>query len=157
MERSGRSKLVTGLVLLGVGAALLVWALSGKNSSSTESNIKSKDIASVKGADSSTSASSDQSVSNTNQTTAATIVFTNDGFSPQELEVKVGATVAVKNESSQNVQFSSDDHPTHRLNQGMNLRVLAPGESGMFIADKIGSWGFHDHINDSFTGTLIVK
>lgn len=86
----------------------------------------------------------------------ATIVFTNDGFTPNTLSVKKGTVVTVKNESSKRVQFSSDDHPTHRLNTEMNLKTLSAGESATFTADTVGTHGFHDHIDDSKTGTLIV-
>lgn len=86
----------------------------------------------------------------------AVIMFTENGFSPEELEVSEGTRVTVRNESTQRVQFSSDDHPTHRLNIGMNLRTLSPGESDSFIAEPVGTHGFHDHIDDSFIGTLIV-
>lgn len=88
--------------------------------------------------------------------TATVITFTNDGFSPATLTVKKGTVVTVKNDSSTQVQFSSDDHPTHTINQGMNLRVLAAGESATFTADEVGTFGYHDHIDASKTGTLTV-
>lgn len=84
------------------------------------------------------------------------ISFTAGGFTPNTLSVKKGAVVSVVNNSSTNMQFSSDEHPTHRDNEGMNLQILAPGESSMFKAERVGTWGFHDHIDDSKTGTLTV-
>ena len=36
------------------------------------------------------------------------------------------------------------------------MSVLAPGESGTFTAETVGTHGFHDHIDDSKTGTLVV-
>lgn len=89
-------------------------------------------------------------------TAMATIVFTNEGFTPNNLTVKKGTVITVKNESSKSVQFSSDDHPTHRLNTEMNLKTLAAGESASFVAETVGTHGFHDHIDDSKTGTLVV-
>lgn len=104
------------------------------------------------------SSSADTSTSQDPKPSAAstTIEFTDNGFSPAMLTITKGTEVTVKNTASQPVQFSSDDHPTHRINQGMNLRVLEPGESASFMADKVGSWGFHDHIDASKTGTLTV-
>ncbi len=86
----------------------------------------------------------------------ATITFTNNGFSPNNLTVKKGAIITIKNDSSTQVQFSSDDHPTHRLNTEMNVRVLAPGESATFTAETVGTHGFHDHIDDRHVGMLTV-
>lgn len=150
-EKRSKSKLIIGLVLIVVGGALLIWTLTGKKAEAPAGESTTDTSVNTQGSVD----NGDEPVSN-EQPTSATIVFTNDGFSPQELEVKVGTVVTVRNESSTRVQFSSDDHPTHLENQGMNLRVLNPGESASFTADKVGTWGFHDHIDDSMTGTLVV-
>lgn len=84
------------------------------------------------------------------------ITFTNNGFSPQKLTVKKGATVTVKNEASNPVQFSSDPHPTHTNEPELNMAELAPGESGTFTVTKVGTWGYHDHLDHDMTGTLVV-
>lgn len=89
-------------------------------------------------------------------TDAATITFTDAGFSPTTLTVKKGTKVTVVNSSSSSVQFSSDDHPTHLEDPEINMSELAPGESGSFTATTVGTHGFHDHIDDSKTGTLVV-
>ena len=86
----------------------------------------------------------------------ATITFTNTGFSPNTLTVKKGTTVTVVNSSDTDVQFSSDNHPTHRANPEMNMMELSPGNKASFTANTVGTHGFHDHIDDSKTGTLIV-
>lgn len=152
MERSRSSKLITGILLVIVGIGLLVWALTGRKaeapaSSNTESsqNTKSED---------STKANSESDTDT--ESANATITFTNDGFTPNKLTVKTGTVVTVKNQSSNRVQFSSDDHPTHREDPEINMKTLAPGESGTFTAKTVGTHGFHDHIDDSKTGTLVV-
>ncbi len=89
-------------------------------------------------------------------TDSATISFTNDGFSPATLTVKKGTKVTVVNNSSDPVQFSSDDHPTHREDPEINMDELQPGESGSFTVTTVGTHGFHDHIDDRHAGTLIV-
>lgn len=159
MERN-KSKLIIGVVLVIVGVGLLVWVLAGMNAnapSGESSGVDQAQITTGSNRDSDNqNVNPDEPVSSEQSDQSATIVFTDKGFEPSKLSVKVGATVTVKNNSSEDVQFSSDDHPTHKLNQGMNLRVLAPGESAMFITNQAGNWGFHDHINDSFTGTITV-
>lgn len=89
--------------------------------------------------------------------TKTTIIFTNDGFTPSEYTSKAGEAVTVKNDSSQRLQFSSDDHPTHRIHPEINLTTLAPGESATITPGGAGVYHFHDHIDDSKTGTLTVQ
>lgn len=101
------------------------------------------------------------STTETTQTTqteasSATITFTDDGVSPDALSVSAGTQVTVRNNSSRDVQFSSDDHPTHQLNREMNLEVLSPGESASYRASNVGTWLFHDHLNERVTGRVIV-
>jgi plastocyanin len=150
MEQSRSSKLIVGIVLVVVSAGLLIWIFAGRKAEAPASNTESSQEAIQE-----SSASSD-SEGKATESSAATIVFTNDGFSPSTLTVKSGTVVTVKNESSNRVQFSSDDHPTHREDPEINMKTLAPGESGTFTATKVGTQGFHDHIDDSQVGTLIV-
>lgn len=88
--------------------------------------------------------------------TSATITFTDQGFTPREITVKKGTKITVVNSSNTDVQFSSDEHPTHRDNPEMNLKTLAPGESASYTAETVGTHPFHDHIDESKTGTVIV-
>lgn len=85
------------------------------------------------------------------------ITYTNNGFEPKDISVKKGSIVTVTNQSSKPVQFSSDDHPSHRENTEMNLKTLNPGESESYTATAAGEWGFHDHIDESKTGTVTVE
>lgn len=84
------------------------------------------------------------------------ITYTDNGFEPGAITVKKGTVITVKNESSKDVQFSSADHPTHRENTEMNLRTLSPGESDSYTASEPGTWGYHDHLDESMTGTVTV-
>lgn len=141
-------KVIIGSVIAAVVVAVGAWfVLGGDTSAPSSSNDSST-------GDSSQAASSD--VDTSTDATTAMITFTDDGFSPSMLTVKKGTVVTVKNESSTSVQFSSDDHPTHRLDPEINMSTLAPGKSGTFTAETVGTHGFHDHINDQFTGTLVV-
>ncbi len=87
---------------------------------------------------------------------ALTITYTDNGFEPKDITVKKGSTVTVKNSTSGFMQFSSDDHPVHQDNEEMNLKNIGAGESVTYTASKTGTWGFHDHIEDSKTGTITV-
>jgi len=94
--------------------------------------------------------------SNQAQTGDATITFTETGFSPSQLTVKKGTKITVINNSSHTLQFSSGEHPTHQENPEMNMGDLAPGEQGTVTLNHVGTHSFHDHHDDSKTGTLIV-
>jgi plastocyanin len=88
---------------------------------------------------------------------AATITYTNDGFSPKTVTVKSGDTVNVVNNSSTELEFSSNDHPTHLNDPELNMTTLEPGKSGSITPIKTGTMGYHNHLKASDTGTLTVE
>ncbi len=110
-----------------------------------------------------------QTASNTNQTQnteqqaagtetdGTTITYSNDGFSPSTLTVKSGTTVTIKNSSSKVLQFDSNPHPDHTDNPELNVGTVSPGKSATFTVTKTGSHGYHNHLNTSDTGTLVVE
>jgi len=87
---------------------------------------------------------------------AATITFSDSGFSPSVTTVKAGDMVRVTNKSSQELDFDSDPHPEHTDEPELNVGPVSPGESRTFTVTRTGHWGFHDHLNPGFTGTLNV-
>lgn len=92
----------------------------------------------------------------TEPTTAATIAFTDSGFTPSTTTVKKGAVITVTNDSTVNVQFSSADHPSHETRPELNMKMLRPGESGTVTITEVGTWGFHDHLDATKTGKIVV-
>jgi len=90
------------------------------------------------------------------ESNGATIVFTDNGFAQQNYSVAAGQAVTVKNESSIAVEFSSDEHPTHRDNPELNMNALQPGQQESFTPSRTGEWGVHDHIHPQFTTMLAV-
>jgi hypothetical protein len=87
---------------------------------------------------------------------AATITYTDNGFSPQTTTVASGATVRVANESKEELYFASGPHPQHDLNSELNMKKLAPGKEGMIRVVREGVWSFHNHDNDKHTGIITV-
>ncbi|MES2876271.1 MAG: hypothetical protein V4678_02250 [Patescibacteria group bacterium] len=55
------------------------------------------------------------------------------------------------------MQFSSDDHPAHTDEPKLNMSVVGADKSGTLMPPGKGTYGFHDHINDQFQGTLIIE
>lgn len=88
---------------------------------------------------------------------AATITYTDDGFSPGTLTVKAGTKVTIQNKSTHTIEFDSDPHPVHTTNRDLNVGTVAAGQSMTFTTDKTGTFGYHDHLDASKTGTLIVQ
>lgn len=86
------------------------------------------------------------------------VEITSSGFSPQNLEINQGDTVTWTNKRSSASWPASDSHPTHNIypefdaNQG-----LETGGAYSFTFERIGTWGYHDHLSTSHTSKIIVK
>lgn len=144
---SSKGPIIAIIIIVLALAGLAVYALDARqNQTPSTSNVTSN-------TDGTTDAE-DQAAPTPSERVA--ITYTNNGFEPSELTVKKGTIITITNTSSQDVQFSSDDHPAHQKNSEMNLKVLSPGESTSYTPQKVGEWGFHDHLNDTKTGTITV-
>ncbi len=101
-----------------------------------------------------------------------TIKITDQDFEPKEVEITKGTKVTWVNESSKPSWPASDEHPTHRVYPGSGIekcgtseqvnifdacRGLNKGESWSFIFNEVGEWYYHDHLNPSKTGEIVVK
>lgn len=110
--------------------------------------------------------------SNETSTNNYDIIYTNSGYSPKTLTIKLGDTVTWKNESSHGMWTSSAIHPTHIIYSGTSLDEHCPdtqnnsfdecqsdksGTSWSFTFDKKGIWKYHNHVLASDFGTIIVE
>jgi uncharacterized protein YxeA len=141
-----KALIVLVVVILAGGIAAALYVANQQNNAAQTNNSTSD-----------SDATSQDNTSTTPSESSTTIVVTDDGFDKTTYTVKAGETVTVKNESSSSVQFSSADHPTHLEDPELNMDVIAPGESGTFVANTKGTHGFHDHLNDQHTSTLVVE
>jgi plastocyanin len=92
-----------------------------------------------------------------NQTPITIVEINEEGFSPREVTVKVGDTVAFTNTGTDNHWPASDPHPVHTIYSEFDpRRALLPGESWSFAFDRAGTWRFHDHYHPSNRGTVQV-
>ncbi|GAC1413339.1 MAG: hypothetical protein NVSMB66_5020 [Candidatus Doudnabacteria bacterium] len=86
------------------------------------------------------------------------ITITSSGFSPSSVNIKKGDYVKFINQDSSAHWPASDPHPSHTGYPGFDaLRGLAQGESYTFQFQKSGTWGFHDHLNASWRGKVVVQ
>lgn len=84
--------------------------------------------------------------------------YTNSGFSPATITVKKGTTVKFVDKSGVPMSIASNPHPTHTDYPGFDQgKSDAKGkEDYSFTFDKVGTWGFHDHLRPSNGGTVVV-
>ena len=100
------------------------------------------------------------------------VIYTDSGYSPSELTIKVGDTVNFKNESSSGMWVGSAMHPSHIVYSGTSLQEHCPdtantsfdqcksgqpGESWSFTFTKKGTWGYHNHGKAMHFGKVVVE
>jgi plastocyanin len=141
MGRSG--KIVTGLV----GLALLIGALLVTHNKSNNQ------------ATNNTAATPSETTAQTEKPTnaAATLTYTDSGFSPSSITVKSGDTVAITNNSSGPIEFDSDPHPVHTSDPELNIGTVDAGKTVTFKVSAKGTHGVHNHLDSSKTATVIVQ
>lgn len=91
------------------------------------------------------------------QTGGSTITYDGKTFSPAKLTVKVGTNITITNNSKNNLQFDSDPHPVHTDNPELNVEVVQAGQSRVFTVTNVGTFGYHNHLDSSQTGTIVVQ
>lgn len=140
---------IVAVIIIGGGGYLIFHKNSDKDSKKSDSQTSQSPATA--------SDNSPQASTNTNNQAAATITYSDSGFSPASLTVKTGDTVAIKNTSSRSVQFDSDPHPDHTDDEELNVGIVSPGQTATFKVEKTGSHGYHNHLNPGDTGTIVVQ
>jgi plastocyanin len=118
---------------------------------------KSEQSATPQPTQSSSSAPSSAATSQNAVTATATITYSENGFDPKTVTVKMGETVAIKNDSSDTLQFDSDPHPQHTDNTELNVGVVNPGQAKTVTLNKTGTFGYHNHLNPTDKGSITVQ
>ncbi|MBI3051753.1 hypothetical protein HYY74_04830 [Candidatus Woesearchaeota archaeon] len=86
-------------------------------------------------------------------------------FKPYELRIKVGDKVTFYNLDSRPHWPASDIHPTHRFYPepggciGSRFDACKPLQKDdffVFTFNQSGRWGYHDHLNASMEGLIVV-
>lgn len=108
----------------------------------------------------------------TEEQLARVIVAADSGFSPSSIAIQKGEAITFRNEGLQLTWPASAVHPTHTVYPGSDIKKcgtqgqemifdackgLAKGEAWSFTFNSIGSWKYHDHLNVSHYGTIIVE
>ncbi|MEL7669526.1 MAG: cupredoxin domain-containing protein [Methanobacterium sp.] len=97
--------------------------------------------------------STNQSMGNNSANTtsaATTISIQNMTFNPNQITIKSGTNIQWINNDNVQHQISSD-------NGAFQSNTLNPGDSYNFFFAKTGIYGYHDALNPTITGTIIVQ
>lgn len=100
----------------------------------------------------------ESSPSSTAETTKDEIILTMaDGFSPASLTIKVGDRVTWVNESGTDATVNSAPHPAHTNYPPLNLGSFSDGATLSLVFDKPGTYKYHNHLNPSQFGAIVVQ
>lgn len=92
---------------------------------------------------------------------AATINILSSGVSPKVVTVPVGSRVNFSNQSSNNVEVTSDPHPIHTDCPGLNVGVVQPGRTGQTgVLNAARTCSYHDHGRSEdarWQGSIVIQ
>ena len=87
-------------------------------------------------------------------------------YDPQTVTIKKGNSVTWVNNSDKSFWPASAKHPTHELYPVKGgcissafdaCETLSPGLTYTFAFTEVGEWKYHDHINPSAFGAVVVE
>lgn len=140
-----KSSVKVGSVIVVIIAVIATIAFMGRKESSSQTPQKND------------SSQSTATPTESSSEVAATITYSDNGFSSSVDNVKSGATVKVVNQSKRQLSFASDPHPVHTDDPELNAGTISPGDSKSFIVKTKGTWGFHNHLHEQDEGSITVE
>ncbi len=102
---------------------------------------------------------------------AVTVNYTSKGFSPKVITIVKDTTVNFVNNSDTTMWVASNPHPTNNGYSGTTVSQHCPnsannsfdectavgrGNTYTFTFLKVGTWGYHNHMDSSSAGTVVV-
>lgn len=163
------NKLLIGLVVLAVGVGVGWFVLQGNNTTKQE-GTKSIDVGKNMPVPESPAVTQTMVESTTgaeqgtekggvrlSDIAGSIVTYTDTGFAPATVTVKKGTTVTFVNGSTKSMWVASAVHPTHQLLPGFDqLKSVAKNGMYEYTFAKVGTWKYHNHMNASDTGSVIV-
>jgi len=148
---SSATKYVVAIIIIAL--IILGASLAGKNKSTPSGSETAEE----------------ESTAITQTSVAAEIDYTiENGFTPDNLTIKVGETVKFVNKSSAEMWVASAKHPDHVVYSGTTLEEHCPDTAGVafdqcqagaeysFTFTKAGTWAYHNHMNAKMYGKVTV-
>lgn len=87
----------------------------------------------------------------------AEVRITQAGFEPSTLTVKRGTKVVWTNTDDALHQVAANPYPTGKDLPSLKSEILNNAQTYSYIADKTGSFGYHDQIKPTINGTLVIE
>lgn len=133
-------------------------AVGELNPNDDEMNVPPRNDMVTSTQENSTSVTQDYEAINISTKNKTIVTYTDSGFNPSTILISKGGVVSFVNKSSSAFWPASNNHPSHLLYPEFDSKRSIPsGESYDFTFEKVGSWGFHDHLKSSMTGTITVQ
>lgn len=87
------------------------------------------------------------------------VTYNGTAFSPKAVTIKKGDSITFVNESAGGMSVASDPHPSHTIYPEFDqYKSTERGQKSFtFVFDKVGSWAYHNHLNSSATGLVVVE
>jgi plastocyanin len=159
-QKSGSGMTVAIVIIIILVIAVVAWKMmAGKTDTTTPASV----------ANTETQVQPDQQATSTTNVTASTtttvnvpktvtVTLTDTGYSPKSVTINSGDTVKFVNDSKGRMWTASNPHPAHTDYPGFDEKSGAVnGGSYEFMFEKVGTWGYHNHLNPSLKGTVVVK
>ena len=174
---------IVGIVVVVVGG-FIWWQSSQGTAPSVELTPTTSETVNTVPSSPADTASTDTTTNTTNETntttgtndtspstpTSATVTYTDSGFSPSSVTIKKGGTVKFVDQRNGSMWIGSAPHPAHTGYDGTSRTThcapgytgpapfdqCSPGASYSFTFDKVGTWPYHDHMNSSSFGKVVV-
>lgn len=155
MEKKSNGLVIFLIVVVVLVSILYMRSRSSKNSnvmvnSETNSNASNKTT-------NETSATKETSDTMQKNLDTFTVKVTENGFEPSTVTIKAGTKVVWINNSGQDSNVSSAFHPTHLVYPPLNLGSFSDGDSVSLIFDKPGTYKYHNHLDPSQFGEIVVE
>lgn len=93
----------------------------------------------------------------TTPTQQTTVTLAQSGFEPATVTVKAGTKVIWANSSGKLATVDSAGHPVHLAYPPLNLGEFSDGSQVSLVFDKVGTYKYHNHLNPSQTGQVVVE
>src|SRR3972149_6478887 len=138
--------LVAGIVLvLVVGAGAFFFLNMNKSQTGVTNNASPTE-----------STSSEEKTTKETQIEEVEISLTNQGFSPASITIDKETKVVWTNNSGVMANVSSAPLPIHTNSPPLNLGNFGDGDTRELIFSDSGTYGYHNHLNATQRGTIIV-
>lgn len=86
-----------------------------------------------------------------------TVTLTDNGFEPSEISITQGQTVTFRTTAGKPFWPASNPHPAHTDYPEFDPQLPVRSDATWsFTFQKVGTWGYHDHLAPYYTGTIHV-